>query len=120
MRATISRWIPALRKAAIGAAIAFLLFGVVGYFAVPKLVRWGVETVVSRELGRTVRVESISANPYTLRVTLRGLIVDGSGETAPLLTVRQITANASVSSILRLAPVLDALTINGLRRKWRC
>ena len=110
----MSRWVPALRKTAIGAAIAFLLFGAVGYFAIPKLARWGVETVASRELGRTVRVESISANPYTLRVTLRGLVVEGSGEPAPLLTVREITANASVGSILRLAPVLDALTVDGL------
>lgn len=110
----MSRWIPALRKAALGAAIAFLLFGAVGYFAIPKAVRWAVETVASRELGRTVRVESISANPYTLRVTLRGLVVEGGAEPAPLLTVREIRANASVGSILRLAPVLDALNVDGL------
>ncbi len=43
-----------------------LLFGAIGYLAIPKLVRWGVETVASRELGRPVRVESVGANPYTL------------------------------------------------------
>jgi hypothetical protein len=111
----MSRWIPALRRVAIGAAIAVLLFGAIGYFAIPKLVRWGVETIASRELGRPVTVESVGANPYTLSITLRGLVVDGApGDTSPLLTVRETVANASVESVYRRAPVLDSLRIAGL------
>ena len=115
MTLALARWIPLLRKIAIGIAIALLLFGVVGYFAIPKAVRWGLETVATRELGRTVRVESISANPFTLRVTLHGLTVEGgAGESAPLLTVRELTANASSASLFYRAPVLDALSVDGL------
>ena len=115
MNSTMRRWIPALRKAAIGAAVALLLFGAIGYLAIPKLVRWGVETVASRELGRPVKVESVSANPYTLSITLRGLVVEGApGDTSPLLTVRETVANASVESVFRRAPVLDSLRIAGL------
>jgi hypothetical protein len=40
-----------------------LPFGVIGYFMIPAAVRWGVQTAC--ELGREVRVESVSANPYT-------------------------------------------------------
>ena len=106
---------PRLRVAAITAIVAVLLFGIVGYFAIPKIARWGVETVATRELGRTVRVQEITANPFNLRVTLRGLEVAGApGETAPLLTVREVIANASAGSILRRAPVLDDLGIDGL------
>ncbi len=106
---------PRLRVAAITAIVVVLLFGIVGYFAIPKIVRWGVETVATRELGRAVRVQEITANPFNLRVTLRGLEVAGAaGETAPLLTVQELIANASVGSVLRLAPVLDALSIDGL------
>ena len=66
-----------------------------------EVVRWGLETIATREIGRTVHVEGISANPFTLRVTLRGLTVDGApGESAPLLTVRELTANASSASLL--------------------
>ncbi|HQR22375.1 MAG TPA: DUF748 domain-containing protein [Burkholderiaceae bacterium] len=115
MNPSLSRWMPALRKAALVAAGAVLLFGVVGYFAIPRLARWGVETVATRELGRKVSVQEITANPYTLRVTLRGLEVAGApGEAVPLLTVRELVVNASAGSIFRLAPVLDALTIDGL------
>jgi uncharacterized protein involved in outer membrane biogenesis len=115
MMPALARWVPRLRKIAIGMAVALLLFGIVGYFAIPKAVRWGLETVATRELGRTVRVEDVSANPFTLRVTLRGLTVDGAaGDSAPLLTVRELTANASAASLYYRAPVLDALSIDGL------
>ena len=108
-------WMPRLRNIAIGVAVAVVLFGVIGYFAIPKAVRWGLETVAARELGRTVHVEAISANPFTLSVTVRGLVVDGTaGESAPLLTLRELTADASAASLLHLAPVLDSLTLDGL------
>lgn len=111
----VSKTTSRLRTAAIVAVSIVVLIGVVGYFAIPAAARWGLETVASREIGRTVRVESISANPYTLRVTINGLTVDGlPGESAPLLTVRQTTVNASITSVLRLAPVIDAVSIDGL------
>jgi uncharacterized protein involved in outer membrane biogenesis len=106
-----TRW----RRIGAASGILVALFGIVGAFAIPAAVRWGLETVASRELGRTIRVEGVSANPYTLRVTLRGLTVDGQpGESAPLLTVREASINASVFSALRFAPVLEAIAVDGL------
>jgi hypothetical protein len=115
MTPSLSGWMPRLRTAALAAAVAVLLFGIVGYFAIPKVARWGVESVASRELGRTVTVQEITANPFSLQVTLRGLEVAGApGETTPLLTIREVVANASIESVVRLAPVLDALSIDAL------
>ncbi len=99
--------------AIIGGVVA--AFGIIGVFAIPAAARWAIETVATRELGRTVRVEKITANPYTLRVTLKGLAVEGlPGETGPLLAVREASVNASITSLLRLAPVLEAVSIEGL------
>lgn len=107
-------WLVRLRLAAIIAAVALVVVGVVGVLAIPAAVRWGLETVATRELGRAVTVDEVRANPYTLRVTVRGLAIAGApGETVPLLAVREITANASLASLFRLAPVLDALSIDG-------
>src|SRR5262245_12431595 len=115
MSPSLQTWAQKLKPIALIVGGVLLLFGVVGYFAIPAAVRWGVETVTARELGREVRVESISANPYTLSVTLRNLVVGSvPGESTPLLTVRELKANAALSSVLRFAPVLDGLTINGL------
>ena len=104
------RW----RIAAISAVAVVALIGVVGYFAIPAVARWGLETLAARELGRTVRVESISANPYTLRLTVHGLTIEGLAGEPALLSVQQAKINASLSSVLRLAPVIDEVKVDGL------
>ncbi len=104
-----------LRRAAIIVVAVVALYGIVGAFAVPAGVRWGLETVATRELGRAVTVEQVRFNPFSLRLTLRGVAVAGAaGEAAPLATVREATANVSTTSLFRLAPVLAALKIDGL------
>jgi uncharacterized protein involved in outer membrane biogenesis len=106
-----TRW----RRVGVAITSLVVVFGIVGAFAIPAAARWGLETVASRELGRTVRVEDVSANPYTLRVTLRGVTVEGQpGESTPLLALREATINASIASLLRLAPVLEAVAVDGL------
>ena len=106
-----TRW----RRVGVVIAILVVAFGIVGVLAIPAATRWGLETVASRELGRTVRLDDVSANPYTLRVTLKGLTIEGQpGESAPLLTLREASINASVASLMRLAPVLEAVVVDGL------
>lgn len=109
------RFLPRLKIAGIVILVLIAAFGAIGYFAIPLAARWGLETVASRELGRAVRVESIGANPFTLRVTMRGLVVDGAaGETEPLLSVERVDVDASIESVLHRAPVLDSLSVDGL------
>jgi uncharacterized protein involved in outer membrane biogenesis len=106
----------ATRARRIGAVIVSLViaFGVVGALAIPAAARWALETVASRELGRGVHVEAITANPYTWRITVKGLTVDGQpGEAAPLLTIREASINASVSTLLRFAPVIEQVSVDG-------
>lgn len=100
--------------AAVAAVAIVALIGVIGYFAIPAAARWGLETIAARELGRTLRVESIRANPYTLQLTISGLTIEGQPGESPLLSVQQARINASLSSVLRWAPVLDSVKIDGL------
>jgi hypothetical protein len=110
-----SSLLPRLRTAALVILALVAAFGAVGYFAIPMAARWGLETAAAREIGRNVRVESISANPFLLRVTVRGLVIDGAaGEAAPLLSVREAIIDASIETVLRRAPVVDALAVDGL------
>ena len=103
-----------LQISAIVVCLAVVLFGAIGYFAIPAAARWAIEDIGSRELGRAVSVKSISANPYTLQVTVNELSIAGPPGEPALLTVQQTVVNASISSLLRLAPVIDAIAINGV------
>jgi uncharacterized protein involved in outer membrane biogenesis len=106
-----TRW----RRVAALAVGVVASFGVIGALVLPLAVRWSIETLATSKIGRSIRVESITANPYTLRVTLKGLTVEGQAEDpAPLFSVREASVNASVSSLFRGAPVLQAITVQGL------
>lgn len=105
----------AQRLALIALALV-LLYGAIAWFALPAAVRWAVDGPVSRELGRTVSVQSVRVNPYTLHAELEGLRVAGApGEASPLLEISKTAVNASWTSVFHLAPVVDALRIEGLR-----
>jgi uncharacterized protein involved in outer membrane biogenesis len=105
-----------LRRWAIGVAAAIALFGLAGWLGIPALVRWGIESVGSRELGRTLRVAEVSANPFTMRVTARGLtMAEADAAAAPFVAIDALTVNLSTASLLHRAPVLDALRIDGMR-----
>jgi hypothetical protein len=107
------------RRLIIGAATIAALFlaTVVGlWLGVPAAVRWGLETVAAREIGRPIRVGDIRFNPFTLRLALRDLTVAGGpGESAPMLTLGELHAQASARSIWRLAPILRSLRLQTLR-----
>lgn len=105
-----------LRRGLFTVAALVLLFVIVFATAVPYAVRHGVETIASRELGRTVSVQSVSANPFRLRVSLKGLAVaEAAPDQGNFVAVDHIAINLSSSSLAYLAPVLDALEIEGAK-----
>jgi hypothetical protein len=100
----------------IAVAALALLFVVAFVTVVPYAVRYGVETVASRELGRKVTVQSVSANPFLLRVALNGLVIaEAAPEQGTFVAVDRIAVNLSSASLAYLAPVLDALEVEGAK-----
>ncbi|MFM2036789.1 MAG: hypothetical protein RL459_2054, partial [Pseudomonadota bacterium] len=85
-----------------------------GWFAGPSLLRWSIETHASQALGRQVRLASVSVLPWTLEFRLRGLTVDRAaskpGDT-PQFRLEELYVDLELQSLLRLAPVVDALEI---------
>jgi hypothetical protein len=100
----------------IAVAALVLLFVVAFVTVVPYAVRYGVETVASRELGRKVTVRSVSANPFLLRVAFNGLVIaEAAPEQGNFVAVDRIAVNLSSASLAYLAPVLDALEVQGAK-----
>jgi hypothetical protein len=73
---------PRLRRNLWIIAIAFALFTVTGFLILPPIVKSQLERRASAALGRTVTVDKVRLNPYTLALTLENLEVrekDGKG-----------------------------------------
>jgi hypothetical protein len=95
--------------AALAGAVA--LFAILGYLVAPGIAKSKLEEILTRELGRTTTVERVEVRPFALAATVHGLAVREPDGQAPALTVEAIEADASIASVTKLAPVLDALAI---------
>lgn len=102
----------ALRKVAVGAAVVAAVWGA-AWWGVPLVVKQQLQSQASALLGRAVTVEAVAFSPWSLQLTLQNLKVAAADPTqAPQLEVARVYVDASISSLLRLAPVLDALELD--------
>src|SRR3954470_10729220 len=106
------RW---LRRTGIGAAVALILFTIVGFFVVPPLARHVAQTQLTQVLGRKVVIDRIRVNPFALSATVEGVHVFESDATTAFVEFRRFYVNAQLSSIWRRAPVIKEVTLDGLR-----
>ena len=102
------RWV----RRGLWALLALLLLWLLSWLSVPALVKGPLERVASEQLGRPVTVGAIEFTPWTLEVTLRDIAIGGAQGGPPQLAIARIYADAELQSLLRLAPVVDALTID--------
>ncbi|KJA10731.1 hypothetical protein RP29_09515 [Acidovorax temperans] len=104
-----SRWF----KPATRALAALLGVWALSWLSVPALVKGPLERMASEQLGRTVTVGSIDFKPWSLELTLRDIAVAGAkGTEGPAqLTIGRVYVDAELQSLLRLAPVVDAFTV---------
>ena len=95
---------------------AVLLLLIVLWLSVPALLRWQLPLRAGEALGRPVTLGEVVFHPWNLDLTLHDLAVGGAaGSADPLLQVAQVHTRVSPASIWRLAPVIGALEVDGLR-----
>lgn len=99
------------RKIALIAAIVLVVFGLLGFFAAPSIIRSQIEKRASSALSRPVTVAAVHFNPYTLRLQLDRLHIADRDGRSPFVDIDQAVVNASWTSLLRWAPVLDELRL---------
>lgn len=122
-------WLPAALRWLGIAGLAVALYGLLGWLALPPVLRHVLENQGAQALGRPVSVAAIDVNPWTLRVTVHGLSVGGraegalpaaggtgAGEPGPdraaQLAVERLQVDLSAQSLWRWAPVIDALAVD--------
>ncbi len=88
-----------------------LLWGL-AWLGLPPLLKWQLQKQGSERLGRAVTVEQVRLHPWSLELWVDGLRVAGADGSDELLSVKQLYMNAELQSLVRLAPVIDALRID--------
>ncbi|MBW8722175.1 MAG: DUF748 domain-containing protein, partial [Polaromonas sp.] len=108
------------RRAAWGVGSLLLLWAL-AYAAVPSILKSQIEKIASEKLGRQVTVGGVDFKPWSLELTLRDLAIARAGAGAsqtpspqetPQLSIKRLYIDAELESLLRLAPVADAVQVD--------
>ncbi len=95
-----------LKRIVIGFFVFLIVFGVVGYFALPGIIRSQAEKILTKELHRPVTIEKITVSPYWLAVTVHKFkLMEPDGQTV-FVSFDRFRVSLSPESVLRLAPVI--------------
>lgn len=103
------------------AVLGWLVLWALAWLAVPPLLKSQAQQRLGSALGRTVTLGDVSFSPWSLELTVRDIAVGGTqagavgaaeGAAPPLLKVARFHVNADISSLLRLAPVIEAAEVD--------
>jgi hypothetical protein len=102
-----NKWV----RRAVLALLVLLAVWALAWLAVPPIAKSQIQKIASEKLGRQVTVGKIDFKPWTLELTLNDLRIATADGSRPQVAVGRIYANAELQSVVRLAPVIDAVTI---------
>lgn len=103
---------PWLRRAKIALA-ALLVLWAVGWLAVPPLLKHQGEQRLTALLGRPVTIGRVAFAPWSLALTVEQFRIGARDAGQPAqLEVARLFVNAELRSVLRLAPVVQAIEID--------
>ncbi len=92
--------------------LILLVLCLLAWQALPGFLKSQIQSRGSEALGRSVTLDAVEFKPLTLELTLSGLKVASVDGKSTQLAVARIYADASVQSLWRRAPVLDAIAID--------
>jgi uncharacterized protein involved in outer membrane biogenesis len=103
------------RNLVLSLAIAVGFYAIIAGLVAPHFAKQAIADKLGERLGRQVALDELSFNPFTLETTAKGFrILEADGK-ANFASFDTLDVNGSASSIYRLAPVADSLTLSGLK-----
>jgi Domain of Unknown Function (DUF748) len=95
---------------ALPALVLVLLYTVLGFYAVPRLLRSGVHDYVTKNFHRDIALGEVRFNPYTLRLDVRDFsLPDSDGK--PMLAFQHLLVDLTVASLWRRGPDFEAILL---------
>ncbi|MFM2274354.1 MAG: hypothetical protein RL211_226 [Pseudomonadota bacterium] len=82
------------------------------WLAVPPLLKSQLQVLMGEKLGRKVTVGAVDFKPWSMELTLSDLTVATQDGNSSQFALKRLYINAEIQSIVRLAPVVDAITLD--------
>lgn len=91
--------------------ILLALLAVTSWLALPALIKKIAVEQTQEKIGRKLHIGDISFNPFILALRARDIILYEPDQTTSSLSIKELTLNASSTSLLRLAPIVDEIRL---------
>jgi hypothetical protein len=101
-----------LKKVLVGTAIFLFLFTVIGFFAVPPILKAVLIKKLSERLHRQVTIEKIAFNPFVLSTDIKGFVVKDRGNSATLLSFNELYVNLQTASLWKRGLIVKEIRID--------
>lgn len=99
------------KKIALRCLIAVVIYGVLGFFVLPPLIKPVLVEKLGQALHRPVAIESLSINPFALSVTLDGVAIQEREGAEIFAGFDSLYLNLESSSLFRGGPVLSEIRL---------
>ncbi|MGS0894840.1 DUF748 domain-containing protein [Burkholderia stagnalis] len=100
------------RRIGIGVLIFLVLFGLLGFFAAPPLIRHIAEQQLSKQLDRPATIRRIALNPYTLNLEADGIHLGERGGQGDFVDIAKLVVRPSWVSLFRGAPIVNEVRLD--------
>ncbi len=84
---------------------------VVAWLAVPPLLKSQLQSIATEKLGRKVTVGAVDFKPWTMELSLTDFAISTKDGAESQFALKRLYIDVEMQSLLRLAPVVDALTM---------
>ncbi len=101
-----------VRGIAIALVVLIAIYGLIGFFAAPPLIRHVAEGQLSEALGRPAHIGRVAFNPYALRLEADRIRVDEKGGAGAFFSTERLVVRLSWFSLLRFAPIVDEVKLD--------
>jgi Domain of Unknown Function (DUF748) len=92
-----------------------LLLWALAWGIVPPLLKSQAEKMASEQFGRKLTLGAVDFKPWTLELELRDVVLAGAGGRDEQIRIGRAYVDAELQSLLRLAPVIDSVQVEGVR-----
>lgn len=100
------------KKIAIVVVVLIAVYSITGFLVIPMVAESVLPNKLTEHLQRPASVKSVSFNPYTLKLSVEGVIVqDKKDESKNLIAVEKIFVNLQWSSLFRLALICKEIRV---------
>ncbi|MCC8393880.1 DUF748 domain-containing protein [Paraburkholderia sp. MMS20-SJTR3] len=103
------------RRILVGLLIFIVVFGLLGFFAAPPLIRHLASQQLSKQLDRPASIGRIALNPYTLRFEADNVHIGERGGAGDFIDISRLIVKPSWSSVFRGAPIVDEVQVDSPR-----